>query len=257
MIDLHCHILPGLDDGPATLEESLTMAEEAEKEGITTIVATPHHKNESFYNVKKAVTASTAVLNKELKSAGINVQILPGQEIRIYGEIIRDLGNEELLTLGGNPLYLLIEFPSNYVPRYTEQLFFDIQMKGIIPIIAHPERNKEFIQYPDKLYRLVKNGAATQITAASYAGRFGKKIQRFTDKLIEANLTHFVSSDAHNVSSRGFHMAKAYERLQKKAGTDFVHYFQENAERIVNGQHIHKEPPERISIKKSFWAYFK
>lgn len=256
MIDLHCHILPGLDDGPATIEESLMMAKEAEKAGITTIVATPHHKNELFHNAKKAVEASTASLNKELKSASINVQILPGQEIRIYGEIIRDLENGELLALGGNSFYLLIEFPSSYVPQYTEQLLFDIQMKGIVPIIAHPERNKEFIQYPDKLYRLVKNGAATQITAASYAGRFGKKIQRFTDKLIEANLTHFIASDAHNTSSRGFHMAKAYERLRKKSGIDFVHYFQENAERIVSGQHIHKEPPERILLKKKFFGLF-
>ncbi|KAB7707384.1 tyrosine protein phosphatase [Bacillus aerolatus] len=256
MIDLHCHILPRVDDGATTLTESLIMAKEAEKEGITTIVATPHHKNGTYDNVKKDIIAGVADLNKELKDGGINVEILPGQEIRIYGELMEDYEKDELLTIGGDSSYVLIEFPSGYVPQYAEQLFFDMQMKGLLPIIVHPERNQELIEKPDRLYNLVKNGAATQITASSYIGKFGKKIQMFTEQLIDANLTHLFASDAHNVKNRSFHMAQAHERLQKRAGTDYVYYFKENAELIVNGQHMYKEPPERIRTKKKFLGLF-
>ncbi|MFK2825937.1 tyrosine protein phosphatase [Bacillus sp. B190/17] len=256
MVDLHCHILPGVDDGAETLKDSLTMAKEAEKEGIKTIVATPHHKNGLYNNERKDIVAGIEELNKELKEARINVRILPGQEIRIHEKMVEHLDGGQLLTLGGSSSYLFIELPPNHVPCYTEQLLFDIQMKGVIPIIVHPERNQEFIQHPDKLYRFVRNGAATQITAASYAGYFGKKIQDFTGQMIEANLTHLMASDAHNVSSRGFHMARAYECLQKRKGTDYVYYFQENAELIVRGKHIDKEPPERIRPKKKFLGLF-
>jgi len=110
MIDLHCHILPELDDGAPTLTASIAMAKEAEAEGITSIVATPHHKNGSYDNVKQDILTSVASLNRELKKAGVNVDILPGQEIRMYGEILEDYEKDELLTLGGTSSYLFIEF---------------------------------------------------------------------------------------------------------------------------------------------------
>ena len=256
MIDLHCHILPELDDGAPTLTASIAMAKEAEAEGITSIVATPHHKNGSYDNVKQDILTSVASLNRELQKAGVNVDILPGQEIRMYGEILEDYEKDELLTLGGTSSYLFIEFPSGYIPQYSEQLLFDIQMQGLQPIIVHPERNQELIEQPDKLYSLVKNGAATQITAASYVGRFGRKIQAFTEQLVEANLTHLIASDAHNTKSRSFHMLEAYNRMEEKLGIDFIYYFKENAELILDGSNLYKEAPSRIRKKKKFLGLF-
>ncbi|HEY9577421.1 MAG TPA: CpsB/CapC family capsule biosynthesis tyrosine phosphatase [Pseudobacillus sp.] len=256
MFDLHCHILPGVDDGASTLAESIAMAKEAEEEGITCIVATPHHKNGAYENTRADILMSVEHLNEELKKADVHVDILPGQEVRIYGELLEDYEKGELLTISGNSPYLFIEFPSSVVPHYTEQLFYDIQMKGVFPVIVHPERNSEFIQNPDRLYSLVKNGAATQITASSYVGKFGRKVQHFTEQLIAANLTHLLASDAHNTHNRTFKMAEAYTRITNKLGNDYALYFQENAALLVNGEHLHKEPPHKIHKKKKLLGIF-
>ncbi|MBS4200606.1 tyrosine protein phosphatase [Bacillus sp. FJAT-49732] len=255
MIDIHCHILPNVDDGASHFTDSLHMAKQAESEGIHTIIATPHHQNGSYVNAKKDIEKKVAELNDYLHSEKVDVHILPGQETRIYGELLEDYEAGEILTLSGISSYLFIELPSNHVPHYTDQLCYDMQMKGLIPVIVHPERNSELIQRPDKLYTLVKNGAATQITATSFAGYFGKKIQKFAFDLVESNLTHFIASDAHNTTTRGFKMSEAYDLLETKYGLDSVYYFMENAELIVDGKDIYREVPERIKRKKIFGLF--
>lgn len=255
MIDIHCHILPGVDDGAADFTESLQMAQKAQEEGIKKIIATPHHQNGKYNNYKKDILQKVNELNDYLQIEGIRVQILSGQETRIYGEMVEDYENGEILTLANISNYVFVELPSGHVPRYTEQLLFDLQMKGLAPVIVHPERNAELIEQPDKLYKFVKNGAATQITAASYSGYFGKKIQKFTADLIQANLTHFIASDAHNTTSRGFKMEEAYELVKKEFGTDLLFMFMDNAEAIVEGQDIFREIPERVKKKKLFGLF--
>lgn len=255
MIDIHCHILPGLDDGASDLEESLEMARIAEKEGIKKIVATPHHQNGKYTNTKADIIEKTKELNEHLQAEGIDLEILPGQEPRIYGELLKDLEKDEILTVARHPAYVLVELPSNHVPRYTGQLLFDIQMKGLTPVIVHPERNSELMEQPDKLYKFVKNGAATQVTAASITGYFGKNIQKFTEEIIEANLAHFFASDAHNAKSRTFKMAEAREVIAKKFGTDTLYMLMDNAQMATNGQSIFMEMPNRIRKKKLFWIF--
>lgn len=125
MIDIHCHILPGVDDGAQTMEESLEMAKEAVKEGITSIIATPHH-NSSYQNEKLEILSKVNELNIRLKEEAIPLTILSGQEVRIYGELLEDLEKGTILPLCESQ-YLFIEFPSNHVPRYAERLLFDIQ----------------------------------------------------------------------------------------------------------------------------------
>ena len=255
MIDIHCHILPGIDDGAQTIEDSVQMAKEAVREGITTIIATPHHKNRQYDNEKTSILEKTAHLNKHLSNEGIPLTILPGQEVRIYGEIIDDyLAGGKILPLAETS-YLFIEFPSGHVPRYAERLLFDIQTEGLTPIIVHPERNQEIIENPDMLYKFVKNGALTQVTAGSVCGYFGKKIKKFSQQLIKANLTHFVASDAHNVSTRSFKMVEAMGLLDKSYGMDTVYLFKENAELLVQGKSIYKEVPEKV-VRKKFFGIF-
>lgn len=251
MIDLHCHILPGVDDGADNMAGSLEMAKNAVKEGIKTIVATPHHLNGSFTNPKPKVEEKVEELNRQLKLEGIDLTILPGQEIRIYGEIEEGIKADDIQTVSDSP-YLLIEFPSAHVPRYTEQLFFDLQLKGFFPVIVHPERNQEIIENPDKLYQLVRKGALSQVTATSVAGAFGKKIKNFSLQLIEANLTHFIASDAHNTTSRSFKMQDAYQAVKSKFGRDLEFMLRENAGLAIDGMNIYKESPEPIRTKKFF-----
>lgn len=250
MIDIHSHILPGVDDGANSLEDSLSMAKQAIAEGIHSIMATPHHQNGKFNNYKDHIIQQVNELNRQFQHHNINLTVLPGQESRIHGELINGYVNGEILTLNGNGKYLFVEFPSNQIPRYSKQLFFDIQSQGLTPIIVHPERNSKIIENPDLLYEFVTQGALTQVTAGSITGRFGKKIKKFSSDLIKFNLTHVIASDAHNVSGRGFYMAEAHEIIEDKFGLDLIYTFQDNAHAIINGENCFKEIPEKVTKKK-------
>jgi protein-tyrosine phosphatase len=252
MIDIHCHILPGLDDGPEAIAYSIGMAQAAAKEGIHTIIATPHHLDGKFNNTKREILEAVQALNDELRRQNIQVTILPGQETRINGDLVERIKRDEIVPLNDTSNYVFVELPSNHVPHYTSQLFFDIQVAGYTPVIVHPERNSVFVQNPDQLYRLVKNGALTQVTAASVCGKFGKKIQKFTMDLLEANLTHFVASDAHNTSSRGFYLKDAYDQIKKTFGNGMVFNLMENTELLLDGQAVVGDQPHRVKQKKFF-----
>jgi len=249
MIDLHCHILAGIDDGAQTDNDSLEMARLAVQEGITTIIATPHHRNGRYNNPKENVLVKVAELNKRLVQEKIDLKILPGQETAIYGEMIEDYDKGQIMTLNDTN-YVFVELPSDHVPRYTERMLFDLQLKGLIPIIVHPERNREIHERPELLYKLVEKGALAQLTAGSICGRFGKKIKSFSEQLVEANLVHFIASDAHNVTSRAFHLGQAFDLVEKQYGTDMVYLFSENAEFVVEGFNVYKEVPQRVKRKK-------
>jgi protein-tyrosine phosphatase len=249
MIDLHCHILPNVDDGPKDLAESVEMAKQAVQQGIKTIIATPHHRNEKYENHGQTIFRQVEEFNRVLKSENLDLTVLPGQETRIFGEMVEGLESGEILPLNQGK-YVFVELPSGHVPRYTGQLLFDIQLKGFIPVIVHPERNQEIIENPEVLYQLVKKGALTQVTASSVSGHFGKTIKKFSLQLIEANLTHFVASDAHNTSSRGFKMVEAYDVVAKNFGIEAVYMFRENAELVVQGKSVYREAPERVKRKR-------
>ncbi|WP_404330379.1 tyrosine-protein phosphatase [Mesobacillus maritimus] len=249
MIDLHCHILPGIDDGAQSDDDSLAMARAAVQQGITTIIATPHHKNGIYENPKQDILGKVAELNKRLQAEKVDLQILPGQEPAITGELAEDFESGQIMTLNDTN-YVFVELPSNHVPRYTEKLLYDLQLKGLIPVIVHPERNSEIHERPELLYKLVEKGALAQLTAGSVCGRFGKKIKSFSEQLIEANLVHFIASDAHNVTSRAFHLGQAYDVIEKQYGVDMVYLFTENAELLVEGLNVYKEVPQRVKRKK-------
>ncbi|MBN8210254.1 tyrosine protein phosphatase [Bacillus sp. NTK071] len=249
MIDIHCHILPGLDDGAANTNDSLEMARQAVSQGITQIVATPHHKNGSFDNNLQSIVTEVNLLNKELAREGIDLNILPGQEVRLYGEMVEDL-DIDLLTVNNSGVYLLVEFPSSHLPRYANKLLFDLQLKGIVPIIVHPERNREIMENPSKLYQLIKEGALSQVTASSVTGSMGKKIKKFSLDLLSHNLAHFIASDSHNTTTRPFELRQAYETVEYELGMEIRYLLQENPEEMIKGKMIDKEIPERIKKKK-------
>jgi protein-tyrosine phosphatase len=249
MIDIHSHILPGIDDGARTMEDAIEMANIAVKEGITAICATPHHRNGRFENGKSIIEQEVLIFKKELEIRGIPLEVLNGQEVRLYSELIEDLGQDVLMPIN-NQNYLLVEFPSSSVPTYAADVLYELRLRDYIPIIVHPERNSEIIEKPELLYNFIKAGALTQVTANSIVGNFGKKIMNFSYDLLRANLVHVIASDAHNISGRGFHLGEAYESIQKEFGLDMRYYLQENAELIVKGETIFIEEPSHIKKKK-------
>ncbi|WML58617.1 CpsB/CapC family capsule biosynthesis tyrosine phosphatase [Neobacillus sp. PS2-9] len=251
MVDIHSHILPGVDDGARDLSESIEMAKVAVNQGIHTIVATPHHMNNRYENDKESILAKVEELNRVLLDEKINLKVLPGQEVRIHGELVEGYSAGEILPVN-HTQYVLVEFSSSHVPRYTETMFYDLQNKGLIPVIVHPERNQEIIENPEILYNLIQKGALSQVTASSVCGDFGKKIKNFSHQLIEANLTHFIASDAHDTFSRPFKMREAFDLIETKYGNDMVYLFEENAELLIAGSHVYKEVPERVKKKRFF-----
>ncbi|MCU9613199.1 tyrosine protein phosphatase [Caldibacillus lycopersici] len=249
MIDIHSHILPGVDDGAQTIEQSIEMAKAAVNDGITKIVASPHHQTSKYYNEKSIVVEKVQELNEVLQAEGIPLEVLTGQEVRLFGEWVIEYENNQIATVNEKN-YCLIEFPANHVPSYAERLFYDIQMKGITPIIVHPERNSQIVEQPDKLFQLIDKGAISQVTASSLTGDFGKKIQKFSLQLFEANLAHVIASDAHNITTRRFKLADSYEIIGDHFGTEMVYMLKENAELIIEGKMIYREHPEKIKKKR-------
>ncbi|UOQ45389.1 tyrosine protein phosphatase [Halobacillus salinarum] len=250
MIDIHSHILPGVDDGAQTTEDSLDMARAAVEDGIHTIIATPHHRNGKYDNYKTDILTRVKEFNQQLENHNIPLTVLPGQETRIQGDMIEGLEHNKILPINEDSGYVFVEFPSDHVPRYSKRLLFDIQVAGYKPVIVHPERNSTIIQHPNILFEMVEKGSLTQITAASLVGKFGKKIKRFTHQLIEANLTHLIASDAHNTTTRGFCMKDAFAELEENYGSSMVYLFAENAGYLVNGEVVVSESPLEIKKKK-------
>ena len=249
MIDIHSHILPGVDDGAQTERDSIAMALQAVEEGIETIIATPHNHNGQFDTTRDMILSGVDKLNTLFKQEGIPLTVLPGQENRINGDLVTELKNGELVPLNETK-YLFVEFPSGSVPRYAKQMFFDIQVAGYIPVIVHPERNRELIEHPNVLYEFVKTGVLTQVTAASVVGKFGKNIEKYAHQLIESNQTHFIASDAHNTTSRRFCMQEAFADIEKKYGASMAYMFEENAFLLTQGENINRMEPETIRRKK-------
>ena len=257
MVDIHSHILWGIDDGAKTPEDTIEMAKAGVKNGINHVIATPHHYDGTYMNPASVIHSRVKEANDLLKKNKINLMIHPGMELHLNGEISRDLEAVEstLVPLAGNSHYLLIELPYDHVPRYTETLFFDIQLKGFIPIIAHPERNVEIRDNPNLLYDLVKKGALSQVTAASIAGLFGDTLQKLSLKLIKSNLVHFIASDAHNTKKRGLALREAYQWIDKHLDESYTDFFVDNAVALIEHKPIVIPEPNKPVRKKIFGLF--
>ncbi|PLR73524.1 tyrosine-protein phosphatase [Bacillus sp. UMB0728] len=254
MVDLHCHIIPGLDDGPSDETEFLEMANAAIESGITHIYATPHHLNGRFINTKFEILESVFKANDLLQLNNISLFVHPGQELRIHGGLLRSIESEEVLTLDNNESYLLIELPASEVPPYTHNIVYELLLKGITPIIVHPERNNIIRENPEIIYELVREGAMTQLTAGSILGFFSKKVQSFAEQMIKHHLVHFIATDAHDIKFRGFSLQYAYDHISVKYGKKSAAYFKDNAYKLMQGESLKLEDP--LPIRKRFIGVF-
>jgi protein-tyrosine phosphatase len=195
MIDLHVHILHGLDDGPRTMDESMAIAQEAAAHGVDTIAATPHVRSD-YPTSADEMESRLADLRTRLAEAATPVQVLPGAEVSI--ESLDRLCRAELRRFGlaGNPAYLLVETPYHGWPLEIDQRFFQLRAAGITPVLAHPERNAEVQADIRRVARLVQTGALVQLTASSLAAA-GKRTRETAHRLIDERLAHIVASDTH------------------------------------------------------------
>lgn len=232
------------------------MARLAVDEGITHILATPHHMNRSWINPKGVVVPLVEELQARLDENEIPLTIFPGQEVRLHGEILQNINENEICFIDELEQYVLIEFPTPEVPAYAERLFYEMQTAQITPIIVHPERNHAILKDPNLLYDFVSRGILAQVTAASYLGAFGKEIETLSHQMIEADLVHFIASDAHNTTNRKFHMQEAYEKLMDEFGAKKAKAFDQTTRALVNGDPVVVPEPRKIEKKKRFFGLF-
>lgn len=256
MIDLHCHLLPGLDDGSKNMNTSLKLANDAVKDGVNYALLTPHHMNGVYLNHKKMVIQRTQEFQAEIDKCKIPLKVFPGQEVRINGDLLSALDQDDILFADEGGRYLMLEFPSDDVPSYTNNIIYEIMQRGIIPVIVHPERNAKIMRQPDILYDLLNKGCLSQITAGSYVGTFGHNIKKFSTQLIQAGQVYIFASDAHNLPNRKYEMRKAFHKLRREFGEDLTNELEENAKSIINGDFVLPHELQSIKSKKRRWGLF-
>lgn len=254
MVDLHCHLLPGIDDGSKSMEVSLRLAREATANGVTHALLTPHHMNGHYVNHKVDVIRQTKEFQEQLKRHDIPLTVFPGQEVRINGNLLDALNQDDILFADTGNRYLMLEFPDDDVPHYTNQMIFGLQQRGIVPVIVHPERNTKIMAQPDLIYQLLEKGCLSQITASSYVGTFGKKVENFSRQLIEAGQGYVFASDAHDLPGRKYEMRQAFEKLKLEFSDEFVNRYQQNARLIINGERVPLNELSKIK-RRHFWLF--
>lgn len=253
MIDLHCHILPGVDDGAQTIEDSLDMARYAVQQGITHILCTPHHNNGKYINPKADIIEKVAELQEVLDEHQIPLTVLEGQEVRLTTLLMDDLAKDRLLFTDLDDTYILIEFPSNSIPESAENIFYQLLDKGKVPVIVHPERNAGFIKEPNRLIEFLDMGCLAQLTAPSYVGKFGKEIQKTAKLMVENRMVQMVASDAHGINKRNFYLKEAYDAIAKDQGVELVDKMKQVAKDLINGDPIEFEPYRELRRSKFSW----
>jgi len=240
-IDLHAHILPRLDDGAESLEESVEMCRISYGDGVRTIVATPHILPGVYKNNRSTILAKTQELNEAVRKFGVQnpdprtqqldnptngFKILPGADVHFSPNLLELCENGEIVTGNDAGRFLMVEFDYMNLPYQGEEVLFKLISHGIIPVITHPERNLEIARAPKRYYEMIKMGCLGQVTAMSLTGEFGSEVKRAADQLLAHRLIHFIASDTHSVHERPPLLSPGVREAEKRVG-------KEEAEKMV------------------------
>jgi protein-tyrosine phosphatase len=216
MIDIHCHILSGLDDGPESIETSWAMAEAAVEDGVTHIIATPH-ANSTYPFVPELIQRKRAEMQARFEG---RLTFATGCDFHLSFENLEDIReNSSRFTLNQKN-YLLVEFADFSIPASLDQALHNLQLDGLQPIVTHPERNPLIRSQPERLFRWIQQGCLVQVTAGSLSGRFGKLAQETSQRWLAAGAVHFIASDAHNMSSRPLRLKETFEWVSQTYGEE-------------------------------------
>lgn len=255
MIDLHCHILPGVDDGPETPEDALAMARVAIQDGVRTIVATPHGAEGVYAGRLSETQDRVDALRSLMSNNGINLDLLPGLEVYLTPNT-PTLCREGALYPLNSSRYLLVEFPIDMVPPYAEQTLFELQLLGLVPVIAHPERNAELAASPEMLERLVRRGMLAQVTAGSLTGDFGSRARVTAEAMISGRLVQIIASDAHASTGRPPVLSGAVRRAAELVGDEAANTMVTTVpEAILKNEVV--EPPEPRPAQRRSWFHIR
>lgn len=250
-VDIHCHILPHLDDGASTQEEAMEMLKIARSDGVAEIAATPHIMTGRFNNTREEIEASVNMLKQRVETN--NPVLYTGAELRICPDLIALASNRTVPTIN-NTEYLLLEFPSFTIPSFHEMIniIAALKMKKVTPIIVHPERNTIFIQKIQLMKNLIPYGALFQVTSASITKDFGRIVHMAVLKMIEKGVVHVVATDAHNSTRRPPVLSEAYIKVARLFGEEEAkRLFIVNPSNIVRGLPVVEQSAARLRKKST------
>ncbi len=255
MVDLHCHILPGLDDGPATIEESIAMAESAIADGITHVVATPHSSSRYFFDFLRVRR-----LRDELQARiGDRLKIATGCDFHLNLENLESFRKDPRHYCINQRDFLLVEFNEFSIPPAMDQMLHEIQLAGVRPVITHPERNGILRAHPERLRKWVRRGCFAQVTGGALTGGFSAGSQEDALRWIGEGLIHFVASDAHNSRSRPLRLQPAYNAVVDRFGQEKARaLFQDNPLSAFEGRelpHVPEVEDELPPRRKRFFFF--
>jgi len=251
--DLHSHILPGFDDGASDDDEFMAMARAAVRGGTVRMAATPHYDPENPGLEVDAVIEATRQHDELLRAEGIELELIPGLEVRINAglyRLAREGGDLERLTLGKGRKYLLGDLPLIDMPAATADILFQLQLSGLVPILAHPERNRYLATRPEAVRELAQRGVELQINGGSLQGLYGKIARSSALVLLAEGIARLVASDALSLNGRGADLSAAARIIGERFGEDAVHLLLEvNPERVLAGEPlldaVSAKPPPR------------
>ena len=256
LIDLHCHILPHVDDGPGGIEDSLKIAECAAADGIRAIVATPHAHNGVYVNAPAQVAKHFRCLQQEIERAQIPLNIYPGAEVRIHQGMEYSLKEDRIGSINDTGQYLLVEFPHDVVLPGTRDALFQLFINHITPILAHPERNTALQRNPEILAGLVDMGCLVQLTAMSITGEFGSDAMAYAHFLLREGQAHVIASDAHDAVNRPPILSSAMKEAARILGDPGMAeaMVNQNPRAILHGKPINLPDPQKVFTKKRWWG---
>lgn len=222
MIDIHSHILPNIDDGSRSLDESFTMLKMACDNGVTTQVLTPHIHLGKFNNTKPQIESAFEVFREQVNEQNIPIKLLLGAELRIGPEVMQLAAKDAIPCLGevnGKKTFLL-EFPRQDIPMGSDNLVKWLMSKNYLPIIVHPERNTTFLRNRNKLQTFIDLGCPLQLTASSLTGKFGADVQKMSEELLQEDKIAAIASDCHNLKGRGPDLQSGFDLATELIGLD-------------------------------------
>ena len=252
IVDIHSHIIPGIDDGSKNMEMTLEMLKNAEKDGTKDIIATPHYMLEYGESIISEVKILVEEINSIINNQGLNLKIYSGQEVYYTENIIQDYMEGRIGTLNDSK-YMLIEFPMRKFDDNICDIIYELQVRGITPIIAHPERYKPIIEKPSNINKFINEGYLFQMNAGSLEGKFGSDVKKTTEALLENGIYNFIGSDAHNTKNRNTGLSNAIKFFNKN---NIEEIFKDSSKKILNNEHI-DFLGERIKEKKSIFSFLK
>jgi len=217
LIDLHSHLLPGVDDGAPNLSVSLAMARHAVEQGITHMACTPHILPGVYHNRGPDIRSATTDLQKALHSEGIPLRLVSGADVHMAPNFVAGLKSGELLTIADSR-YVLVEPPHNTAPPQIEEFFFGLVTAGYVPVLTHPERLSWMGSRHETIKKLVQTGAWMQVTAGSCTGAFGRTALYWAQRLLDEGCVHLIASDAHDAERRPPDLALGREAVEKRVG---------------------------------------